>query len=801
MPVTDIHDLHILPPLAIARFGSSPSPMDNYDVIIDGAAGFRRLVPAPTLHINPSTGEIISSLLPTAVSFRDTDQRVRPLAPFFEVWTQFTPDSSLQPLTLHHLQELGLQPSAITWRVRVGNLRPCYRLLPVLVLPPYSAEKGRRNTVTISGAILQIKGKQNLDPKVRRLVYAAGEPTRLPTEISRAFLIAAADFSPAVPEASKLLKRVLVKLRGPIPPGFTSLKWSHIVDEIYTVAVPLTRLEELGESEGVEFVSAGHFLGPTLETSLAEVRADTVHAGTGLQSPRTGAGTVVGIIDYGFDFTLDDFRDASGNTRVAFFWNQGITPQVGERSPANFPYGVEYTAENINVALGSANPFAVVRHNDPGRSPLIPEEHGTHVAGIAAGNGRSGDGAFPATRFVGAAPEATIILVQPETTDVDSSFTDSVHVADAIQYIFEKARVMGLPCVINMSLGQNGGSHDGESVVERAIDRLLETEPGRAVVVAAGNEHVWRGHASGSLTTGQTRTLHWRVGGQMPLPGGTTGTGIDRTPNEMEIWYSSRNRFRVRIIDPNGDDTEFVNPGETRVFPLSSGDRGFIDSVRFSPLNGDAQIYIEVLPKPGSTPFSAPKITAGVWQVELEAVESRDGRFDAWIERDARIGNNNFADQSFFVGGDFDPVMTLGTPATNRRAIAVANYSHVTQAISSSSSRGPTRDGRLKPEVAAPGTNIRSSNSLGGRTLPGEVAPVPVRVPMSGTSMSAPHVAGIVALMLEANPRLTAPQIKKILIATARPPVPGGSTAFDNAFGFGRVDTVEAVRLAEELAR
>ena len=123
MPVTDIHALRLLPPLAIARLGSSPSPMDNYDVITDDAAGFRRLVPAPTFHIHPATGEILNSVAPATVTFRDADKRIRPVAPFFELWAQFTSDGPLQPLTMPHLQELALQPSQITWRVRVGNLK------------------------------------------------------------------------------------------------------------------------------------------------------------------------------------------------------------------------------------------------------------------------------------------------------------------------------------------------------------------------------------------------------------------------------------------------------------------------------------------------------------------------------------------------------------------------------------------------------------------------------------------------------------------------------------------------------
>ena len=181
-----------------------------------------------------------------------------------------------------------------------------------------------------------------------------------------------------------------------------------------------------------------------------------------------------------------------------------------------------------------------------------------------------------------------------------------------------------------------------------------------------------------------------------------------------------------------------------------------------------------------------------MWQVELTAVRVRSGRFDAWIERDARSQANNFADQSFFVGSDFDPVMTLGTPATSRRGISVANYDHVAVAPSSSSSRGRTRDGRDKPEVAAPGTNIVSSCAMGGRPT-GSGGVHPARTTMSGTSMAAPHVTGIVAQLLQSDPTLSAAQIRKALLASAG--APPGVTPFDVAWGYGRVDAVEALRL------
>lgn len=626
---------------------------------------------------------------------------------------------------------------------------------------------------------------RRLDPRLRRLLHSLDDPVRLSQDL------AFPDLSPSgqltAEEAIQtvaLATRVLVRADSGVPAEFPDLRWIEIASGVYSVQVPVTDLERLASAAGVEFIEAGRMMAPILDTSIPEIRADEVHSPSTGKTPLTGAGVIVGIIDFGLDVTLDDFRDDDGATRIAFLWDQSLKPKGGERSPDRFDYGVEYDADDINRALRAPDPFALIRH-DPQQAA-----HGTHVAGIAVGNGRSNDARFPAGRFIGVAPEATIIFVQAAADDVDSSFTDSAHVAEAISYVFQKATDLGMPCVINMSLGQNGGSHDGESVVERAIDRLLE-QRGRAFVAAAGNEHSWRLHASGTLRTGEPRTLRWQVGGGLALPGGgTTGPGRgDFTPNELEIWYSSRDQLHLTLTSPDGESTLTVAPGETRAHSFANGNQAFITSERFSELNGDARIYVEV------SPGSVRVVSAGEWQVNLLAHESREGRFDAWIERDRRSDSNGFADQSFLVGGDFDPAMTLTTPATTRRGIAVANYDHAAEVLSESSSRGPTRDGRLKPEVAAPGTKIASSCALGGRVVPSTGRLAPVRVLQTGTSMSAPHVSGVVALMLEKQPRLTATQIRKVLIAAARPPT--GIDPFDNAWGFGKLDAAAATDLVE----
>ena len=234
--------------------------------------------------------------------------------------------------------------------------------------------------------------------------------------------------------------------------------------------------------------------------------------------------------------------------------------------------------------------------------------------------------------------------------------------------------------------------------------------------------------------------------------------------------------------------SNWVESGESVQITLGN-DQIFISSERFTALNGDAQIYIEMSP-----PQLGGTLQSGSWIVELEGLEISDGRFDAFIERDRRDPNYGYADQSFFDGTSFDPVMTLGTPATCRRGLAIANYQHLAnpQSPSVSSSRGTARDGRCKPELAAPGTGIWAAHALGGRP-DGKGGIYPMRTRKTGTSMAAPHVAGVCAQMLQRDPSLTAAQIGAMLSAAAKPV--SGSGTFDEAWGFGRLDAQAAVDL------
>jgi hypothetical protein len=123
MAITDIQELRLLPPLAIARFGSSPEPMENYVVQIDEAdvTGFRKLVPAETLVVDRASGEITGAVTPAGVNFRDANGRIKPVSPFLELWARFDNSDMLEPLTSAHLSELGLTPANVVWHVRTGN--------------------------------------------------------------------------------------------------------------------------------------------------------------------------------------------------------------------------------------------------------------------------------------------------------------------------------------------------------------------------------------------------------------------------------------------------------------------------------------------------------------------------------------------------------------------------------------------------------------------------------------------------------------------------------------------------------
>lgn len=558
-----------------------------------------------------------------------------------------------------------------------------------------------------------------------------------------------------------------------------------VVDYYYTASVPQNRLSELAAHKGVIEVDGVKTLRPHLARSVPRIHGDEPPAPGG--KVPDGKGVVIGIVDYGLDFTQKDFQSPAGITRVAYLWDHALKPRKGERAPAKYRYGVEYSRTEIDRALRARRP-GLLRHDPLGGGDVAG--HGTHVAGIAAGNGESADRRFPAGRYVGVAPAATLVFVSLDRGDIvrqvagqGGTLANSINIAHAVSYCFEKADELGMPCVVNLSLGANSGGHDGDMALEWIIDALLARR-GRAVVIAAGNEDNQRlaVHATGRLKRGGRATLEWKVG---------DAKRNDPSPNEMELWYARGNAITARLVAPDGEAGGPVAPGESSTYRYAKGEQVRIDSDAKTPWRGAARIHIELVgaKKKG--------IRFGTWRVALEATRVASGaaRFDAWIERTLPAGGP-VQGNSHFARYDTRGTINLTTPGTSRRAITVASCSNDGSAarISTFSSRGPTRDGRRKPELTAPGDPVVATNAGGGSRVKGRVRPV--RISLSGTSMAAPHVAGVVARMLGRNPRLDAVQIRELLVKTATPP---RGAKWHPKWGYGMVNAARAIAAAQRL--
>jgi subtilisin family serine protease len=538
---------------------------------------------------------------------------------------------------------------------------------------------------------------------------------------------------------------VLIELApGASPPELLRPLGRHSEGDVFiSAAVDIRDLERLAHDGRVLRIEAARRLSRTLAHSVPEIRANSLSLATEFpdaRPPYDGKGVIVGILDVGCDVAHPNFC-RNGRTRILSLWRQatGATP----RPPAEYNYGMEYKKDVIDQALANGEPYGSLMGD------VRPEEgsHGTNVMDIAAGSG-----AAP-----GVAPNADLIFVEVDTDDVgkEDFIGNSARLWQAADYVFKQAEALGKPAVVNISLGTNGGPHDGSALVDQQLGKLLD-KPGRAIVIAAGNAFDAKCHASGHLDPGNSRTLTWTV-----VPKDDTG-------NELEVWYSG-GPLAVFLTKPDGTDEHGpVALGHSEKFLLPGLCIVNHDRVAANGANR-INIFIEKPPP------------AGDWLVRLENVGATEAVFDAWIERD---GGN--ATQSRFADADADHERTLGSISCGVGPIVVGSYASdaVPPAISVFSAAGTTRDGRQKPDVSAPGENDPGQGILAAEAVTKGL------VRIRGTSQAAPHVTGLIALMMQASPTaLTIDKIRDALIASARP-VAGG---WDPRAGFGRIDAAGAI--------
>lgn len=544
-------------------------------------------------------------------------------------------------------------------------------------------------------------------------------------------------------------------------------------------------LNELGEATAAGWrLQTAPRMAPALDRS---VRA--LHAGPDELPPPPGPGgalldgrgVLVGVVDFGCDFAHPAFRTVAGDTRLHLLWDQNGTGPGGEARmglPGRF-----FDAAMIDAALSRPDPYAALGYrpaaNAYAPSTAVPGApvHGTHVLGVAGGRGVRG---CPA----GVAPGAALAFVHLRA-DAIVADGDATDVFDGVCCIFDSAGAW--PAVVNLSIGDNGGPHDGSTLFDHALDALL-LRPGRAITVAAGNAREAHRHATGAVSRDAPSVLEWRFGAE------------DETPNVLRIFCegdAAHPPLRCVLTDPD-DRRTALDPGATAGVRITL-DRGKqklagMAYAGLSPcMRGPPLQHIELRVPPRGDGVEE------VWTVALQL--TRDvadaARFDAWVERDDRTQKA----QSSFVPqpGDADRGCSLGSVACGRRTICVGAYDATVPGAEPAafSSAGPTRDGREKPDIVAPGIEVRAAFAGGGRPMEGSAFINPMRGVMHGTSVAAPHAAGVAALMLQANPTLDAEAIREGMRATTqRPPPADAERPWHPRLGCGPLDGAAAIAWA-----
>jgi subtilisin family serine protease len=558
--------------------------------------------------------------------------------------------------------------------------------------------------------------------------------------------------------------------------------------QFITGLIPIDKIESISNLEEIQYIQIGERATPMMDNARAYTGVNEVHKGVRLPRSYFGKDVVIGIIDGGFDYTHLNFYDTLGSFyRVKRVWDQNATTGT---PPSGFSYGKELTSTNAILN-------AQYSHNN--------ESHGTHVAGIAGGSGSTVSTTKP---FRGVAPMSDLVFVAYKPDNDPDGINTKVF--DGIAYIMNYAESVGKPCVINMSLGQHFGPHDGTSPFDQCCDYMVG--PGRLLVGSAGNEGNKKIYINKSYTS-SNNTLYTFL--QFPLlPIKTNGIAV------IDIWGVQGHDFQVAVNIYNTNTNSFENwtpyfnarSNSSITYPLYDADFFKDECIvkiasEINPLNNKPHVGIVI--------DNTDQDDSYRW-VLLE-IKATSGQTNMWINSPNTVFTNNGKGYPWVNGTTNSTVCEIG--GTGKSIISVgaytsknswkslngsnqtADYFTTIGAIAPFSSKGPTIDGRIKPDITAPGNVIVSSvNHYDNNNYPLNSDPVVSGVrrdntdwlfaTMQGTSMSAPVVTGILALWLEAYPYLTPTQAKEILKATANKDTYTGTISANgsNTWGWGKIN-------------
>ncbi|CBL41645.1 Subtilase family [butyrate-producing bacterium SS3/4] len=476
-----------------------------------------------------------------------------------------------------------------------------------------------------------------------------------------------------------------------------------------------------------------------------------------------GSGVIVGFVDTGINYTDSLFRNVDGSTRIIGIWDQtnnsdnsnNIENETAKPFSAfSALYGTQYTAEEINLALNSDNPASIVPTRDE-------NGHGTFLASIAAGNRDERAG------FSGAAPQASIAMVKLKPAkqylrdfyliqDGAEAYQEN-DIMMGVSYLYFLARKYSMPLVVCIPLGTNMGSHMGMSRLGQYLNQVSLSN-GSAVITAAGNETGARHHFRAVMDADTDEvTAELRVGER-------------EAGFSMELWAENMGAYTVGFISPTGEVAREIS------VPL----RGE-NTVSFLLEQTQITVYTQIADVSSGSQFIFMRFEnpmSGIWRILIRNSLDIRETFHIWLPVRGFI-----SDETYFLRPD--PDTTITDPGNARYPITVTAYDHTKNSIYIHASRGYSLSGRIKPDLAAPGVNILGA-SVSGRRL----------TRMSGTSVSAAHLAGAAAILLNwgvlnANyPYLNTPVLKSIFVRGAqRNPA---LTYPNREFGYGTLNLYEA---------
>ncbi|MCD7836492.1 MAG: S8 family serine peptidase [Lachnospiraceae bacterium] len=463
----------------------------------------------------------------------------------------------------------------------------------------------------------------------------------------------------------------------------------------------------------------------------------------------SGKGVLIAILDSGIDYSRDNFKNSSGETRIRFLWDQTLEPdwEAGLNSPEGFNMGVEFDGEQINRALSEGRGFDIV-------PSLDTSGHGTAVAGIAASSIQSSAG------YSGVAYASELIIVKLGRAKTDG-FPRTTEIMRGVVYALQKAGELNMPLVINLSFGNSYGAHDGSSLLERFLDNA--SEKWRTVIcVGSGNEGDAAGHLAGNVADSNIAEL--------------SVASYEQTLN-VQLWKNYSDKYNITLISPGGEVNVLPDNIENGKYVLRAGNTMLL--IFFgepSPYSVAQEIYIDMIPRSGRY------IDSGIWTFVIEAEKIVTGNYYFYLMSGGILNEGT---------GFYRPTpnMTMTIPSTSSKVLTVGAYDTRYDTYAAFSGRGYADAGRTigvvsagltKPDLVAPGVGITAPNLYGGYTA------------YDGTSFATPIVSGSAALLMEwgivrgNDPFLYGEKVKAYLRAGAEP-LRGESEYPNDRVGYGKL--------------